>query len=194
MKKILFLPFLALLIMGLVSCEKELIETENGFDSQELMSTIRSNGKATVPFHGVFANSIDPDSTYFDEEGNLHEFMTGIGHASHLGNCTLHASTTVYTGFYLEPPPEPPYIQNGDNMTFVAADGSTFTCSYAGTTSPGTPPVFFAGDGTWEINEGMGTKRFVGTTGSGTYSYVAIMDADGNVSSEFEITGTLTNP
>ena len=193
-KKILF-PIIALLLLTLISCEKDQFEPFTNLNGEEEMAT-RAN--ATVPFKADFINTINPEYTFFDEDGNLNEEINGLGKGTHLGKCTFYSLTKVYTGSAPTTPPDPPtpegFFHQVGTMTFTSADGSTLEGHYWGPTTPCSieEGCFFAGGGDWLITSG--TERFVGTTGIGTYSYIAIMDVNGNVTSELEFTGTLTNP
>ena len=196
MKKLILFPFIALLLITLISCEKDQFEPVTNLNDEEEMVTTRAN--ATVPFKVDFHNTINSDYTFFDDEGNLNEEINGLGIGSHLGKCTLYSLTKVYTGSAPPISPDPPtpvgsYHQVG-TMTFTAANGATLEGHYWGPTTPCTleEGCFFAGGGDWLITSGTG--RFEGTTGIGTYAYIAIMDGDGQVTSELKYTGTLTNP
>ena len=189
MKKLILFPFIALLLITLISCEKDQFEPVTSLSGEEEMVTTRAN--ATVPFKAEIYNIIDLTQVVVDSNGTMHDIVNGTGNVTHLGKCTFFAVSTVYFAF-ADPPVDPPFVQDA-TIIFTAANGATLVGELVGTTSPGIFPVFFVGNGTYEITSGTG--RFAGVTGSGTYSYVASIDPDtGVLSAENVYIGTLTNP
>ena len=78
----------------------------------------------------------------------LQQQITGVGNMSHMGNSTFVALATLN---FTTPPP----FQLGGTALFTAANGDTFTTSFAGTATPN-------GQG---ANEVLMTHTITGGTG-----------------------------
>ncbi|MCB0556694.1 MAG: hypothetical protein KDD02_24325 [Phaeodactylibacter sp.] len=172
MKKLLLLPMLALLFVGMVSCEKDQLAPVDG---QEEMIASRA---VTLPFRAWFTTH--PVMTGADENGTLTFEIPSEGISNILRQCTWYSDSQVFATIL-----PPPWVQTGTSI-FTAADGSQLIGAFGGTTGPqGNIP--FVGTGTYEITSGTG--RYEGATGSGTYSYATTLDVS---SAQLEFVGTLT--
>jgi hypothetical protein len=179
MKKLVFLPILVLLLLTGVSCEKNLVEPQTNILDQE--STNARKSRPIVPFNGNYITS--PEFVSIDQTTGTQTFrIPSTGNATHLGRSSWYSDSDVLNTFQ-----SPPWIQTGTSI-FTAADGSKLIGTFSGTTGP-TATSPFAGSGSYVITSGTG--RFVGTTGNGTYSYVAAPDLS---TAQLVFSGILENP
>jgi hypothetical protein len=125
MKKQLFLFSGILVSVILISCQKELSHKP---DPTSEISTVSSNAKANhaKPFKGEYTTTVQ----VLSGPPQLRQRISGIGHATHLGESSFVANNTVY----ITPPP--PFIAAGTTV-FVADNGDEFYTSFNGTSTPG---------------------------------------------------------
>ena len=158
MKKQLFLFSGILVSVILVSCQKEVSSKQD--ISTGLRST-SSNAKAypAKPFKGEYITTVQ----VLSGPPQLRQRISGIGHATHLGESSFVANNTVF----ITPPP--PFVATGTTI-FVADNGDEFYTRFAGTSTPGanntsTVVVIHTITG--------GTGRFSDATGTFTGNTIA---------------------
>jgi len=158
MKKQLFLFSGILVSAVLVSCQKESSFKQ---DVSTELRTTSSNAKAgkAVPFKGEYTTTVQ----VLSGPPQLRQRISGIGHATHLGESSFVANNTVY----ITPPP--PFLAAG-TTTFVADNGDEFYTSFTGTSTPGPN-----GTSTVVVNHTItgGTGRFSDATGTFTGNTIA---------------------
>lgn len=194
MKKILLLSVLALFFLAFNSCEKdEVTPVVNSIATPDVNASgaIVTRANATVPFIGhytTYPEVTEPVNGVFEDIP-----IPSVGKATHLGKSTWYSESDVNFNI----PNTGPQVcgagevyQDGSSI-FTAADGSQLIGEFLGWSYYVDPTHPFAGCGDYWINEGTG--RFVGATGSGTYSYIVTI-IDGVLVGELDFIGTLTNP
>ena len=158
MKKQLLLFSSILVTAVLVSCQKELSSKK---DNSAEIATTSSDAKVAkaVPFKGEYTTTVQTLSG----PPQLRQRITGIGHATHLGESSFVANNTVY----ITPPP--PFLAAGTTI-FVAGNGDEFYTSFTGTSTPGPN-----GTSTVVINHTItgGTGRFSDAAGTFTGNTIA---------------------
>jgi hypothetical protein len=125
MKKQLFLFSAILVSLILVSCQKD-ISTKQNTNSE--IATASSNAKATPakPFKGEYTTTVQ----VLSGPPQLRQRITGIGHATHLGESSFVANNTITIA------PPPPFLATGTTV-FVADNGDEFYTSFNGSSTPG---------------------------------------------------------
>ena len=172
MKKQLFLFAGIITTFVLVSCQKEISMKRDA--PAEIESTFNNKGPKPVPFKGEYTTSIQ----VLSGPPVLRQIISGVGHATHLGESTFIANNTVY----ITPPP--PFLAAG-TATFVADNGDEFYTSFTGTSTPGPNGSIVV------VTHTIigGTGRFSDATGTFTGNTIAVAGAttgsityDGNIS------------
>jgi hypothetical protein len=195
MKKLFFFSILALLFLGMYSCQKDQIEPlTEAYETQE-SATTRAN--ATVPFHGEYDVAVE----FLSEPGELPVLasLDAEGKARHLGKSTWISELTIIDLVF--PPDAPPFLKQTGDMTFTAADGSQLIGSFEGEYFPtveedGVVVDAGGGSGTYIIESGTG--RFEGAKTPENCEECTYFwenrTALGELFNYLEFNGTLTNP
>jgi hypothetical protein len=144
----------------LLSCQKDVMQTDNESNNENFALTAKANNVKGRPFKGSYTTS----SEILQPPPNLHTRIVGTGHATLLGNGTFVAvSALVFTA-------QPPFDLSG-TATFTAANGDEFYTSFTGTATPNN-------DGSLTIFNNHtitgGTGRFQNATGHFTGYTIAI--------------------
>jgi hypothetical protein len=180
MKKLFFFPFLMFLILAMISCEKDQIEPLTEFN--DLQELAESRGNATVPFKGEYRVTV-----FFEPCGNYEGYLWSEGKATHLGESTWEACSTIHWGlgpiFENDCHTSLGFFQDG-TTTFTAANGAQLF----GTTTGIWDLEGLYGCGEYTIHDGSG--RFEGYTGEGTYFWHPVPGEPNYL----EFNGTLTKP
>lgn len=165
-----FLVLLVACSVGVFSCQKETLSTEEEIASS--MHSNKGNHENAVPFIGDYV------TTAVFLQGPAVQIITGIGQATHLGQSTFIANATVNFG-------TPPPFAIAGTAVFTAANGDQFYTQFTGTNTP-------TGNGTSRgvINHTIvgGTGRFENATGS--LIGIALVNA-ANPTNTVSYTGTL---
>ena len=119
------LKFLAVIMTAclLFSCQKDVIQDEEL--SNNLAMAANSNQQKELPFKGTYITS----SEILQPPPFLQTRITGAGNASHLGNSSFVAVSSLN---FTTPPP----FQLGGTATFTAANGDEIYTSFTGTATP----------------------------------------------------------
>lgn len=135
----------------LLSCQKEVIQDEKDLNNILSMAA-NSNQEKELPFKGTYITA----SEILQPPPFLQTRITGAGNASHLGNSSFVAVSTLN---FTTPPP----FQLGGTATFTAANGDEIFTSFAGTATPNQ-------DGTLNVSMNHtitgGNGRFENASGS----------------------------
>ena len=165
------LKFLAAIITAclLFSCQKDVLQDEEL--SNNLAMAANSNQEKELPFKGTYITA----SEVLQPPPFLQTRITGAGNASHLGNSSFVAVSTLN---FTTPPP----FQLGGTATFTAANGDEIYTSFTGTATPNQ-------DGT--LNVSMvhtitgGNGRFQHASGSFSgYTVATPGHSEGSISHE----------
>ena len=158
MKKHLFLFSGILVSAVLVSCQKELSPKQDPSSEIGTTSAKGKPGKA-VPFKGEYTTTVQ----VLSGPPQLRQRITGLGHATHLGESSFVANNTIY----ITPPP--PFVASGTTV-FVSDNGDEFYTSFTGTSTPGPN-----GTSTVVVTHTItgGTGRFSDATGIFTGNTIA---------------------
>lgn len=158
----------------LLSCQKDAIENETT-NNENVLLAAKGKTAQDYPFRGTHTTS----SEILQPPPFLKTRITGTGHATHLGNGTFVANSTV--DFTTQPP-----FQLGGTATFTAANGDEFYTTFTGTATPN-------GDGTLTIVNTHeitgGTGRFQNATGHFTGYTVAF---PGHTEASIDYEGTIS--
>ena len=136
----------------LLSCQKDVIQKQEEINNKNPVLAAKSSKVKDRPFTGSYTTS----SEILQPPPFLKTRITGAGHATHLGNGTCVALSTL--DFSTQPP-----FQLGGTATFTAANGDEFYTTFTGTSTPNVQGTFDI------INTHMitgGTGRFQNATGS----------------------------
>ncbi len=159
----------------LLSCQKHVIQKEEEINNENLVLTAKASKEKDRPFTGSYTTS----SEILQPPPFFKTRITGTGHATHLGNGTFVALSTI--DFTTQPP-----FHLGGTATFTAANGDEFYTTFTGTSTPN-------GQGTFDIINAHvitgGTGRFQNATGNFVGYTVAFpghaegsIDYDGTIS------------
>jgi hypothetical protein len=156
MKKQLFLFSGIIASFVFVSCQKETSVKRN--ESAEIESSANKKANKAVPFKGEYTTTVQ----VLSGPPVLQQIISGVGHATHMGESSFVANNTVY----ITPPP--PFLAAGTAI-FVADNGDEFYTSCTGTSTPGPN-----GTSTVVINHTItgGTGRF--SDAAGTFTGITI--------------------
>lgn len=158
MKKQLLLFSGVFVAFVLLSCQKELSTKQ---DPSPEITTASSNGKVgkAVPFKGEYTTTVQ----VLSGPPQLRQRITGLGHATHLGESSFVANNTIYITL-------PPPFQAAGTTVFVADNGDEFYTSFTGTSTPGPN-----GTSIVVVHHTItgGTGRFADATGTFTGNTVA---------------------
>ena len=108
----------------LLSCQKDSIDNKTT-NNENLVPAAKMNQEKDLPFKGSYSTS----SEILQPAPFLKTRITGAGKATHLGNGTFVATSTVN---FTTPPP----FQLGGTATFTGANGDEFYTSFTGTATP----------------------------------------------------------
>lgn len=165
-----FLLLLAVCSIGVFSCQKETLSRDEEIATS--MKAAKGNHENPVPFIGDYVTTAE------FLQGPAVQRITGVGHATHLGQNTFVANATVN---FSTPPP----FAIAGTATFTAANGDKFYTQFTGINTP-------TGNGTsrGDIYHTVvgGTGRFENATGSLTG--IAFVNA-ANPTNTVSYTGTL---
>ena len=158
MNKQLFLFSGILVSVILVSCQKDI---SNKRDTPSEIATASSSAKATPakPFKGEYTTTVQ----VLSGPPQLRQRITGLGHATHLGESSFVANNTITIAL------PPPFLATGTTV-FVADNGDEFYTTFNGTSTPGPN-----GTSIVVVNHTItgGTGRFTGATGTFTGNTIA---------------------
>jgi hypothetical protein len=159
----------------LLSCQKDVIQTDEESNNENLVLTAKANNVKGRPFKGSYTTS----SEILQPPPNLHTRITGTGHVTQLGSGTFVAlSTLVFTA-------QPPFNLSG-TATFTSANGDEFYTRFTGTATPnnnGSLTIF----NNHTITGGRG--RFQNATGHFTGYTIAI---PGHAEASIDYEGTIS--
>lgn len=123
MRKLFTLP-VVFAAYFLLACQKDSMENETS-NNEKLMLAAKMNQEKDLPFKGSYSTS----SEILQPAPFLKTRITGTGNATHLGNGTFVAISTV--NFTTAPP-----FQLGGTATFTGANGDEFYTTFTGTATP----------------------------------------------------------
>ena len=159
----------------LLSCQKDTMENETT-NNENLVLAAKVKKEKDRPFKGSYTTS----SEILQPPPFFKTRITGTGHATHLGNSTFVALSTI--DFTTQPP-----FQLSGTATFTAANGDEFYTTFTGTSTPN-------GEGTFTIVNAHtitgGTGRFQNATGSFSGYTVAF---PGHTEASIDYEGTISD-
>lgn len=136
-----------------------------------MATATRGQPEQLVPIAGTVTgeHAVQPQAADCDHPADAIDWWRfsswGTGNMSRLGRVEYHLTQCTY----ILPPVGP---VSAGTITFTAANGDTLVVAQSMQSViveglPGTPPLAFMAEGTWDVVDDAGTGRFASATGSG---------------------------